>query len=86
MRLLLIGSFLVVAGHVRADEPADTRPVGLLTYAEGGTRQPVRTAADWAKRRAEILKNMEGIYFAFCFSMSRYSLWIEKRLSVSKNR
>ena len=26
------------------------------------------------------------IYFVFCFSMSRYSLWIEGQLARSKNR
>jgi ABC-type amino acid transport system permease subunit len=26
------------------------------------------------------------VYFAFCFAMSRYSLWIEQQLSRSRNR
>jgi general L-amino acid transport system permease protein len=26
------------------------------------------------------------IYFAFCFAMSRYSLWIEKQVNKSKLR
>ena len=26
------------------------------------------------------------VYFAFCFAMSRYSLWIEKQVNLSKNR
>jgi dienelactone hydrolase len=62
MRFLLIGSVLVMAARARAEEPAaDARSVGLLTYADASTRHPVKTPAEWAKRRAEILKNMEAV-------------------------
>ncbi|MDH4290311.1 MAG: amino acid ABC transporter permease, partial [Aquincola sp.] len=40
----------------------------------------------WRPFKIEGYFFIAAIYFLFCFSMSRYSLWIEKRLSASKNR
>ena len=42
--------------------------------------------ANWRPFKLEGYLFITLIYFAFCFAMSRYSLWIEKRLAVSKNR
>ena len=41
---------------------------------------------NWRPFKIEAYFFIAAIYFIFCFSMSRYSLWIERRLSVSKNR
>ena len=42
--------------------------------------------SDWRPFKIEAYLFITAIYFAFCFSMSRYSLWIEGRLALSKNR
>jgi general L-amino acid transport system permease protein len=42
--------------------------------------------SDWRPFKIEAYLFIAAIYFAFCFTMSRYSLWIEQRLSLSKNR
>ena len=40
----------------------------------------------WQPFKIEAYIFIAAIYFAFCFSMSRYSLWIEKQLGASRNR
>ena len=41
---------------------------------------------EWRPYKGEGSLFIAAIYFAFCFSMSRYSLWVEKRLSRSRAR
>ena len=43
------------------DPPAYPDKAKLLVYREGGKEYPVKTAADWAKRRAHILANMQRV-------------------------
>ena len=50
------------------------------------TNLALNSDSDWRPFKIEAYLFIAAIYFAFCFSMSRYSLWIEKRLSTSKNR
>ena len=40
--------------------------------------------ADWRPFKIEAYLFIAAIYFIFCFAMSRYSLWIEKRLNRSR--
>jgi general L-amino acid transport system permease protein len=42
--------------------------------------------AEWRPYKGEGSLFIAAIYFAFCFSMSRYSLWVEKRLSRGRAR
>ena len=42
--------------------------------------------ADWRPFKIEGYLFIASIYFIFCFSMSRYSLWIEKQVNKSKQR
>ena len=42
--------------------------------------------ADWRPYKIEGYLFIAFIYFAFCFSMSRYSLWVEKQVNKSKLR
>ena len=40
----------------------------------------------WAGFGVEAYLFAAAVYFVFCFAMSRYGLWVEKQVSVSKNR
>ena len=42
--------------------------------------------AEWRPFKIEGYLFITAIYFAFCFAMSRYSLWVETRLNQSKAR
>jgi general L-amino acid transport system permease protein len=42
--------------------------------------------ADWRPFKIEGYLFIALIYFTFCFSMSRYSLWVEKQVNKSKLR
>jgi general L-amino acid transport system permease protein len=41
---------------------------------------------EWRPFKIEAYLFITAIYFAFCFAMSRYSLWVEKQVSVSRTR
>jgi len=57
--LCLFGGMTSVQGQEVPTYPDKSR---LLVYRDaGGKDQPIRTAADWAKRRAHILGNMERV-------------------------
>ena len=66
----------------------DTSLVTIVSLYEltGALGLALNSDADWRPFKLEGYLFITMIYFAFCFSMSRYSLWIEKRLSVSKTR
>ena len=66
----------------------DTSLVTIVSLYEltGAMGLALNSDADWRPFKIEAYLFIAAIYFAFCFSMSRYSLWIEKRLSLSKNR
>jgi general L-amino acid transport system permease protein len=42
--------------------------------------------ANWRPFKIEGYIFIVLVYFAFCFAMSRYSLWVEKKLGASKTR
>ena len=41
---------------------------------------------DWTMAYVEVYTFIALIYFAFCFSMSRYSVWVEKQVNKGKAR
>ena len=66
----------------------DTSLVTIVSLYEltGAMGLALDSDSDWRPFKIEAYFFIAAIYFIFCFSMSRYSLWIEKRLSASKNR
>jgi general L-amino acid transport system permease protein len=66
----------------------DTSLVTIVSLYEltGSLALALNSDADWHPYIIEAYLFIALIYFAFCFSMSRYSLWIEKQLSASRNR
>jgi general L-amino acid transport system permease protein len=66
----------------------DTSLVTIVSLYEltGAMGLALNSDADWRPFKIEAYLFIAAIYFAFCFAMSRYSLWIEKQLSRSKNR
>jgi general L-amino acid transport system permease protein len=66
----------------------DTSLITIVSLYEltGAMGLALDSDSDWRPFKIEAYIFITAIYFVFCFSMSRYSLWIEKRLSASKNR
>jgi general L-amino acid transport system permease protein len=66
----------------------DTSLVTIVSLYEltGALGPALNSDADWRPFKIEGYLFITAIYFVFCFAMSRYSLWIEKRLNVSKTR
>jgi len=66
----------------------DTSLVYIVSLYEltGALGLALNSDANWRPFKIEGYLFIAAIYFLFCFSMSRYSLWIEKRLSTSKKR
>jgi general L-amino acid transport system permease protein len=66
----------------------DTSLVTIVSLYEltGAMGLALDSDSDWRPFKIEAYIFITAIYFVFCFSMSRYSLWIEKQLSTSKNR
>ncbi len=66
----------------------DTSLVTIVSLYEltGALGLALNSDADWRPFKIEGYLFITIIYFAFCFAMSRYSLWIEKRLNVSRTR
>ena len=66
----------------------DTSLVTIVSLYDltGAVGLALNSDADWRPFKMEGLIFIAAIYFAFCFAMSRYSLWVEKRTAVSKNR
>ena len=65
----------------------DTSLVTIVSLYEltGAMSLALNSDSNWRPFKIEAYLFIAAIYFAFCFSMSRYSLWIEKQLSLSKN-
>ncbi len=63
----------------------DTSLVTIVSLYEltGAMGLAVNGDADWRPFKLEAYLFIAAIYFTFCFSMSRYSLWIEKQLRRS---
>lgn len=66
----------------------DTSLVTIVSLYEltGALGLALNSDADWRPFKIEAYLFITFIYFAFCFAMSRYSLWIEQRTAVSKVR
>ncbi len=66
----------------------DTSLVTIVSLYDltGAVGLALNSDADWRPFKMEGLFFIAAIYFVFCFAMSRYSLWVEKRTAVSKAR
>ena len=66
----------------------DTSLVTIVSLYEltGSLGLALNADADWRPFKLEGYLFIAAIYFAFCFAMSRYSLWIEKQVGVSRTR
>jgi general L-amino acid transport system permease protein len=66
----------------------DTSLVTIVSMYEltGSMGMALNSDADWRPYKIEGYLFIALIYFIFCFSMSRYSQWIEKQVNKSKQR
>ena len=66
----------------------DTSLVTIVSLYEltGAMGLALNSDANWRPFKIEGYLFITAIYFVFCFAMSRYSLWVEKKVSVSKTR
>ena len=66
----------------------DTSLVAIVSLYEltGAMGMAINADADWRAFRLEGYLFIALIYFAFCFAMSRYSLWVEQQLNSNRAR
>ena len=66
----------------------DTSLVTIVSLYEltGSLGLAVNSDVNWRPFKIEAYMFITAIYFVFCFAMSRYSLWVEKQLAVSRSR
>ena len=66
----------------------DTSLVSIVSLYEltGALSLALNSDANWRPFKLEGYLFITLIYFAFCFAMSRYSLWVEGQLGVSRTR
>jgi general L-amino acid transport system permease protein len=66
----------------------DTSLVTIVSLYEltGAMQLALNSDANWRPFKIEGYLFITAIYFAFCFAMSRYSLWIEKQVGSSRTR
>jgi general L-amino acid transport system permease protein len=66
----------------------DTSLVTIVSLYEltGALSLALNSDVDWRPFKIEAYLFIAAIYFTFCFSMSRYSLWVEKQVAVSRTR
>jgi general L-amino acid transport system permease protein len=66
----------------------DTSLVTIVSLYEltGALGLALNSDADWRPFMLEGYLFIAAIYFAFCLAMSRYSLWVERRLARSQAR
>lgn len=66
----------------------DTSLVTIVSLYEltGAMSLALNSDADWRPFKLEAYFFIALIYFVFCFSMSRYSLWIERHVNKGKQR
>ena len=66
----------------------DTSLVTIVSMYEltGALSLALNSDVEWRPFKIEAYLFITLVYFAFCFAMSRYSLWVEKQLSTSKAR
>jgi len=66
----------------------DTSLVAIVSLYEltGAMGMAMNSDADWRAFRIEGYLFIASIYFVFCFSMSRFSQWIETQVNKSRQR
>ena len=66
----------------------DTSLVTIVSLYEltGALSLALNSDVEWRPFKIEAYLFITAIYFSFCFAMSRYSLWVEKQVSVAKTR
>ena len=66
----------------------DTSLVTIVSLYEltGAMQLALNSDANWRPYKIEGYLFIALVYFAFCFAMSRYSLWIERQVSLNKQR
>jgi general L-amino acid transport system permease protein len=66
----------------------DTSLVTIVSLYEltGALGLALNSDANWRPFKIEGYIFIVLVYFVFCFAMSRYSLWVEKKLGASKTR
>jgi general L-amino acid transport system permease protein len=65
----------------------DTSLVSIVSlYELTGSMDIALSDANWRPFKLSAYFFIALIYFALCFSMSRYSRWVEARLNQSKQR
>jgi general L-amino acid transport system permease protein len=66
----------------------DTSLVTIVSLYEltGALSLALNSDVDWRPFKIEAYFFITAIYFSFCFAMSRYSLWVEKQVAVSRTR
>jgi general L-amino acid transport system permease protein len=66
----------------------DTSLVTIVSLYEltGAMGLALNSDANWRPFKIEGYLFITAVYFVFCFAMSRYSLWVEREVSVSKTR
>ena len=66
----------------------DTSLVTIVSLYEltGAMGLALNSDADWRPFKIEAYLFIALIYFAFCFSMSRYSQWVERQVNQGKQR
>ena len=66
----------------------DTSLVTIVSLYEltGAMSMALNSDANWRPFVIEGYIFIALIYFVFCFSMSRYSLWIEKQVNKNKQK
>jgi dienelactone hydrolase len=84
--LLLLGAATVGAAFPDPQPPFYADKANLLVYREDGKEHPVKTPADWAKRRRHILANMELVMGRLPDAAARVSLDVKYTDEVKKDR
>ncbi len=66
----------------------DTSLVTIVSLYEltGALGLALNSDVNWRPFKIEAYLFITAIYFAICFAMSRYSLWVEQQLAVSRTR
>jgi general L-amino acid transport system permease protein len=66
----------------------DTSLVSIVSLYEltGALDMAINADADWKPYKLQGYVFIALVYFIFCFSMSRYSLWVERQVNKSKPR
>lgn len=66
----------------------DTSLVTIVSLYEltGALSMALNSDSDWRPFKIEGYLFITLIYFVFCFSMSRYSIWVEKQVNKGKQR